>query len=75
MVNENGENIKIFLCHKYSGQKLRKTGETFGIGDSAVSQVCKRFGNKIEQDRQLKKRIRQLEKTIKMSNVETHFNG
>jgi chromosomal replication initiation ATPase DnaA len=64
-------NIKIFLCHKYTGQKLRTIGETFGIGDSAVSQVFKRFGNKIEQDRQLKKKIRTLEKTIKTSNVET----
>ena len=64
-------NIKIFLCHKHTGQKLRTIGETFGIGDSAVSQVCKRFGNKLEQDRQLKKKIRTLEKTIKMSNVET----
>jgi chromosomal replication initiation ATPase DnaA len=64
-------NTKIYLCHKYTGQKLRTIGETFGIGDSAVSQVCKRFGNKIKQDRQLKKKIRALEKTIKMSNVET----
>lgn len=62
-------NIKIFLCHKYTGQKLRTIGETFGIGDSAVSQVCKRFGNKIEQDIQLKKKIRKLEKTILLSNV------
>jgi hypothetical protein len=43
----------------------RSIGETFGIGDSADSQVFKRFGNKIEQDRQLKKRIRKREKQLK----------
>jgi hypothetical protein len=64
------KNIKNFLCHKYTGQKLRTIRERFGIGDSAFSQVCKRFGTKIEQDRQLKKRIRKLEKTIKVSNVD-----
>lgn len=63
-------NIKIFLCHKYTGQKLSAIGKTFGIGDSAVSKVFKRLEKKIEQDKQLKGRMWKFEKTI-MSNVKT----
>lgn len=63
-------NAKIFLCHKYTGMKLRAIGETIGIGDSAVSKVFKRFGEKIEKDKQLKKKMRKLEKTIKMSRTD-----
>jgi chromosomal replication initiation ATPase DnaA len=57
-------NIKIFLCRKYTGLKLKVIGETFGIGDSAVCKVFKRFGKKIEQDKQLKEKMRKLEKII-----------
>lgn len=57
-------NVKIFLCHKHTGEKLRTIGEQFGIGDSAVSQVCKRFRSRIDQDKRLKKKIRLLEKKI-----------
>jgi REP element-mobilizing transposase RayT len=57
-------NVKIFLCHKHTGEKLRTIGEQFGIGDSAVSQVCKRFSSRIDQDKRLKKKIRLLEKKI-----------
>jgi hypothetical protein len=69
MIRKWQETLK-FFCHKYTGQKLRTIGETFGIGDSAVSQICRRFGSKIEQDRQLKKKRRKLEKTIKNVNVQ-----
>ncbi len=64
-------NIKIFLCRKYTGQKLRTIGETFGIGDSAVTQVYKRFGKKIGQDKQLMDKIQKIERAIKASIVET----
>ena len=68
-------NAKIYLCHKYTGQKLRTIGDTFAIGDSAVSQVYKRFGRKVEQDKQLKKKIRKIEKTIKMWRPDSHLKG
>jgi putative transposase len=64
-------NVKIFLSHKYTGQKLSVIGKTFGIGDSAVSKAFKRFEKKIEQDKRLKKNILKLEKAIEMSNVKT----
>jgi hypothetical protein len=35
--------IKIFLGHKYTGQRQITIGETFGIGDSFVSQVFRTF--------------------------------
>jgi hypothetical protein len=34
-------NIKIFLFYKYTEQKLRTIGETFGIGDSEFLKFAK----------------------------------
>ena len=68
---KEARNIKIFLCQKYTGQKLKTIGDRFGIGDSAVSQVCRRFGEKIKREKQIRKKIQKLEKVMKMSKVET----
>ena len=38
-----GRKVKIYLCRKYTGAKLKDIGNEFGIGDSGVSQVCKRL--------------------------------
>ncbi len=61
---KTARNVTIFLCHKHTGEKLRTIGEQFGIGDSAVSQVCKRVRSRIDQDKRLKNKIRLLEKKI-----------
>ena len=61
----------IYLCRKYSGEKLRTIGEKFGISGAAVSQVYKRLQTKIEKDKKLKMKIEYLERKIKTLNVET----
>ena len=63
--------VSIYLCRKHTGEKLRTIGDQFGISDAAVSQVCKRFKTRIENDRKLRKKTENLEKRIRMSNVET----
>ncbi len=37
-------NIKMFLCQRYTGEKLKDIGTYFGIGESGVSQACRRWG-------------------------------
>ena len=32
-------NLKMYLCQRYTGEKLKTIGNQFGIGESAVSQI------------------------------------
>lgn len=61
----NGEklvrNIGIYCCQKYSGTKLKKTGDRFAISDAAVSQTSRRLVLKAETDQQLKNLINKVE--------------
>jgi len=63
------EKTCIYLCHKYSGAKLKEIGERFGIGQSAVTQVSRRFAKQVDNDRTLRKLVEQLEGEIGLSNV------
>ena len=56
----------IYLSHKHSGEKLKTIGERFGIKESAVCQVCRRFKARIDQDEGLKKQIKILERDMLM---------
>ena len=64
-------NVKMYLCQRYTGQKLKDIGLHFGIGESGVSQACRRVAQKVEKDKKLKKKIVRLEKQIKLSRMKT----
>jgi putative transposase len=64
-------NVKMYLCQRYTGKKLKEIGLHFGIGESGVSQCCRRVALKVEKDKKLKKKIDRLEKQIKMSRMKT----
>ena len=51
-------NVKMYLCQRYTGNKLKEIGFYFGIGESGVSQACRRVAHKIEKDKKLKKRLK-----------------
>ena len=59
-------NIKMYLCQRYTGNKLKEIGFHFGIGESGVSQACRRVAHKIEKDKKLKKKIERLIKLINL---------
>ncbi len=50
--------VQIYLCHKFSGQKLKKIGVHFGIGVSGFSQAIRRVSLQIKDDKKLKKLIK-----------------
>ena len=50
----------IYLCHRYSGLRLREIGSYFGIGESAVSQSSRRFGLVLEKDKKLNNKIKDI---------------
>ena len=64
-------NVKMHLCQKYTGKKLKEIGLHFSIGESGVSQACRRVTRRIEEDKKLKKKIAILEKKINLSRMKT----
>jgi major membrane immunogen (membrane-anchored lipoprotein) len=64
-------NVKMYLCQRNTGKKLKDIGLHFGIGESGVSQACKRVAHRIEKDKKLKKKIERLEKQINLSRMKT----
>ena len=52
-------------------KKLKEIGLHFDIGESGVSQACRRVAQNIEKDKKLKKRIAKIEKQIDLSKMKT----
>ena len=46
--------MSIYLCHRYSGAKLKEIGERFGMKESAVAQASRRFAARIREDTELR---------------------
>lgn len=59
----------IYLCHRYSGARLKEIGDRFGVGESAVSQISKRFEQKITNDAEIRKIIQGLKERLRIVNV------
>ncbi len=64
-------NVKMYLCQRYTGKKLKEIGLHFGIGESGVSQACRRVAQGTEKDKKLKKKTARLEKQINLSRMKT----
>ncbi|MFC1814919.1 helix-turn-helix domain-containing protein [Thermodesulfobacteriota bacterium] len=62
-------NVKMYLCQRYTGEKLRDIGINFGMEASGVSQACRRVAKKRETDKKLKRKINTIEKTINLSRM------
>jgi len=54
-------NIKIYLSHKYTGERLDDIGGYFGIGDSGVCKAGRRIAVQIEKDQILAKTVKKIE--------------
>ena len=49
--------IKMFLCRRYTGEKLKDIGIHFGIRESCVSHASRRIKDRMINDRKLKRNI------------------
>ena len=56
--------VKLHLCHRYSGRKLREIGSRYGMGLSGVTQASHRIGLKAEKNKKLGKLLKRIEKNI-----------
>ena len=61
----------IYLCHRYSGAKLKDIGSYFEMKDAAVSQASKRFAQQIKKDKAIENALKRTEERLRMSYVET----
>lgn len=62
-------NVKMYLCQRYTGEKLKVIGKYFGISESGVSQASRRISQKSDKDKKLKKKIEKIEKKFKLSRM------
>jgi putative transposase len=61
--------MSLYLCHRYSGARLKEIGVRFGIGESAVSQESRRFGMSLEKDTGLKEVVQAIRERLTAVNV------
>jgi REP element-mobilizing transposase RayT len=61
--------VALYVCHKYSGGKLKEIGQSFGVGESAVSQASRRLREILVRDKYLRKKITGITKELFLSNV------
>jgi putative transposase len=61
--------LKLFLCHSYSGMKLREIGDRFSVSESAVTQASRRVRIKLKNDKNVEKLILKIVKKLPLSNV------
>ena len=59
----------IYLCHRFSGAKLREIGALFQVTESGITQASKRFGQKMDGDEQVKEVVRKVGKSLNLSIV------
>jgi putative transposase len=63
------KNVSIYICHHYTGSRLKQIGRHFNIGESAVSHASRRMGIKIGKDKKLARHIKRIENMFKLSRV------
>lgn len=56
----------MYLCHKYSGEKLRTIGERYKVGVSAVTEASKEFTKKMEKDGKLREAVARIKGVLKI---------
>jgi len=57
--------IKLYLCHRYSGRKLKEIGTYFDIGESGVSQTTHRVSDKLK-DKKLTRKINRIKNKLNL---------
>lgn len=61
--------VAIYLCHRYSGVKLKEIGSRFGVKESAISQSSKRLSVELGKDKKLQNLVTELGNQLGLCNV------
>jgi putative transposase len=63
--------IKLYLCRRYTAEKLKDIGKQFGMGESGVSKAYRRILQKLPEDLNLRSKIEEIEKNLSLSRIKT----
>ena len=56
--------VALYLCHRFSGKKLREIGEQFGVGESAVSEASRSVKKVLASSSHLGEEVGRLRKAL-----------
>ena len=56
----------LYLCHRYSGEKLRDIGNMFNVRESAVSEASRLFAEKLAKDEELAGQVARVRERVKI---------
>jgi len=62
-------NLKLYFVRKYSGTSLKAIGARYGLGESGVSQACRRIDKRQADDAALARLMARIDRVIKVSRV------
>lgn len=69
LADKVAKKASIYLCHKFSGARLKEIGAQFGIGESAVSQTSRRVAMQMKEDRGLGEVVSKLKVMLDLSRM------
>lgn len=61
--------VGIYLCHRFSGTRLKEIGDLYGISQSGVTQAARRFEEAMGKVTTLSKQIKKIIDIMKMPNL------
>lgn len=61
--------ISIHLCHRFTGERLCRLGECFGLSESGITQVSRRLAGEAKKDDTLRRLIERIESGLGLYNV------
>ena len=63
--------VKQYLCHRYTSERLKTIGEQFSVSESAVSHAVRRVAKTIASDKKVRKKIDRIVNKLKLSRFKT----
>jgi REP element-mobilizing transposase RayT len=63
--------VKQYLCHRYTSERLKTIGERFSVSESAVSHAVRRVAKYIAKDEKVRKKIEKVVRKLKLSRFKT----
>jgi putative transposase len=61
--------VYLYLCHRYTGKRLKEIGEYFKVSESGVSQASHRVAVALEKDKKLIVLVERIKQKLKLSRV------
>jgi hypothetical protein len=65
------KDIKQYLCHRYTNERLKTIGAQFGVSESAVSHAVRRAKTFFKKDKKMQKRVDRLINKLELSRFKT----